>query len=245
MPDIRQTAFDIVHRLRAARSHVQIYSELHRTGGVFGYEAFIITGLPRAPDENLSDCALVSGWPSEWQHRYQTNRFMHVDPVISHIRGTTDPFLWQDAVDATGASRGMIVMNEARAYGLNEGLCVPFHQIDGSEAGVSFGGQQIQLSGDERAALHLVAIYAMSAAKAIARRRADDDDPDSPISPLTGREVECLKWSSGGKSAWEISVILSISRRTVEQHLASAARKLQTVSRIQAVAEALRRGIIH
>ena len=244
MPDVRQTAFDIVHRLKAAQSHVDIYAELNDTGAIFGYEAFIITGLPRAPNENLSDCALISGWPSEWQQRYQANRFVHIDPVISHIRGTTDPFLWQDAVDAAGSSHGMIVMNEARAYALNEGLCVPFHQLDGSEAGVSFGGQKIRLSSDERAALHLVAIYAMSAAKSITRRQTEDDDPDGPVSPLTGREVECLKWSSAGKTAWEISMILSISMRTVEQHLASAARKLQTVSRIQCVAEALRRGII-
>ena len=242
---VRQTAFDIVHRLRTARSQVEIYTELRATGVIFGYDAFIITGLPRNAHENLVDCKLVSGWPAGWEQHYQGSRFMHVDPVIAHIRGTADPFLWQEAVEATGASRGMNVMHEARAFGLAEGLCVPFHQIDGGEAGVSFGGEQIRLSADERAGLHLVAIYAMSAAKAIARRRDDGTEDEPPLSPLSGREIECLKWASAGKTAWETSVILSISMRTVEQHLANAARKMQVVSRTQCVAEALRRGIIN
>lgn len=243
-PSVRQTAFDIVHRLRAARSQFEVYTELRATGVIFGYDAFIITGLPRNAHENLADCKLVSGWPTAWEQHYQSSRFVHVDPVIAHIRGTADPFLWQEAVEATGAVRGMEVMHEARSFGLAEGLCVPFHHIDGSEAGVSFGGGQIHLSADERAGLHLVAIYAMSAAKAIARRHSDGTDNEPPLAPLSDREIECLKWASAGKTAWETSVILAISMRTVEQHLASASRKLRVVSRTQCVAEALRRGII-
>lgn len=244
MHQVRQVAFDAVNRLRAARSQVEIYAELRSAGSIFGYDAFIVTGLPRNPHENLADCKLISGWPAAWERRYQDNRFMHVDPVIAHIRATTEPFLWREAVEATGAVRGMNVMQEACAFGLDEGLCVPFHQIDGSEAGVSFGGQRICLSGDERAGLHLVALYAMAAARAIVRRRDGEIDADMPASPLTRREVECLKWAGAGKTAWETSVILSISARTVEQHLAAAARKFQVVSRTQCVAEALRRGII-
>jgi len=47
-----------------------------------------------------------------------------------------------------------------------------------------------------------------------------------------------------GKSSWDTSQILSISFRTVEDHLTRAARKLNAVNRVQALAEALRRGII-
>lgn len=43
---------------------------------------------------------------------------------------------------------------------------------------------------------------------------------------LTGREKECVKWSSMGKTAWEISCILSISERTVVAHLENAKRKV-------------------
>lgn len=42
---------------------------------------------------------------------------------------------------------------------------------------------------------------------------------------LTKRERECLQWIANGKSAYEISVILNISQRTVEAHLSSSKEK--------------------
>lgn len=244
MPDIRQFAFDVVHRLKEARTHVDIYTVLRSCGGTFGYEAFLIAGLPRAPHENLDDCSIISGWPPEWERRYQDRRYMHVDPVIRRVRGVADPFLWQDAAETEGTPQGMVVFDEARTFGLNAGLCVPFHQIDGSEAGVSFGGSRYAPTPDERAGLHLVAIYAMSSAKAIVRRGLEPEHEADAGTPLTERETECLKWAAAGKSAWDIGGILAISHRTAEQHLASASSKLGTVTRVQCVAEAIRRGLI-
>jgi DNA-binding CsgD family transcriptional regulator len=63
-------------------------------------------------------------------------------------------------------------------------------------------------------------------------------------SPLSRRERECLEWTSAGKTTWEIAAILEISQNTVDGYIASATRKLGAVNRAQAVAEALRRGLI-
>jgi LuxR family quorum sensing-dependent transcriptional regulator len=56
--------------------------------------------------------------------------------------------------------------------------------------------------------------------------------------------VECLKWAADGKTEWEISAILSISEHTADKHLANARRKLGAANRAQAVANAIRWGII-
>jgi len=61
---------------------------------------------------------------------------------------------------------------------------------------------------------------------------------------LSPRERECLKWAAVGKSEWEISQILGISEHTSEKHLLNAKAKLGAVNRVQAVAEAIRRGYI-
>lgn len=66
-----------------------------------------------------------------------------------------------------------------------------------------------------------------------------------PLSKLTDREIECLLWVSHGKTSWETGQILSLSERTVEHHLTSAAQKLKATSRVHAVATALRLGIIN
>ncbi|MDE4909968.1 LuxR family transcriptional regulator [Methylobacterium sp. 092160098-2] len=239
-----QSAFEVVAKLRSANCLEDILLELKLSGRIFGYDTFFMGRLPRSPTQNLLDCATLSGWPAEWERRYQAERFVQVDPVIRHIRRSVDPFLWREALVTPGGRDGQIVLEEARAFGLVEGFCVPLHHAGGGESGLSFGGQRLAPSNDERAALHLIGIYALSAARAILSRAVSADDEPPAAAHLTSREVECLKWSAVGKTAWEISVILSLSRRTVEQYLISAARKLGAVSRVQSVAEALRRGII-
>ncbi|MEZ2127332.1 MULTISPECIES: LuxR C-terminal-related transcriptional regulator [unclassified Sinorhizobium] len=67
---------------------------------------------------------------------------------------------------------------------------------------------------------------------------------DNPISLLTPREHEVLRWSAAGKSYWEIAVILGISERTVRFFMGNARRKLDVVSNTQAVAEAVWRGFL-
>jgi DNA-binding CsgD family transcriptional regulator len=61
---------------------------------------------------------------------------------------------------------------------------------------------------------------------------------------LTPREVEVLTWAARGKSAWEIGEILHIAKRTVDEHVQTAVRKLGAANRTQAVAIALLNRII-
>jgi DNA-binding CsgD family transcriptional regulator len=61
---------------------------------------------------------------------------------------------------------------------------------------------------------------------------------------LTARESEVLRWVANGKSAWEIGEILHITKRTVDEHVQTAVRKLGAVNRTHAVALGLRDGII-
>ena len=62
--------------------------------------------------------------------------------------------------------------------------------------------------------------------------------------PLTPREIEVLKWVARGKSAWDVSAILGIAKRTVEDHMHNAIGKLGASNRIEAVVIAIRDRII-
>ena len=68
--------------------------------------------------------------------------------------------------------------------------------------------------------------------------------PQTIKSKLTARETEVLRWVAHGKSAWEIGEILHITKRTVDEHVQTAVRKLGAVNRTHAVALALCDGII-
>lgn len=55
---------------------------------------------------------------------------------------------------------------------------------------------------------------------------------------ITERQLECLAWTQEGKSATDIGLILGISGRTVEGHLAKVCEHLGVRTRIQAVIKA-------
>jgi DNA-binding CsgD family transcriptional regulator len=62
--------------------------------------------------------------------------------------------------------------------------------------------------------------------------------------PLSERELECLRWVSLGKTAWETAQIMGRSQRTVEFHLVNATRKLSASNKIHAAVIAVRKGLI-
>jgi LuxR family quorum sensing-dependent transcriptional regulator len=66
----------------------------------------------------------------------------------------------------------------------------------------------------------------------------------SKLNSLTAREIEVLGWVARGKSAWEVGEILNIAKRTVDEHVQTAVRKMGAVNRTHAVALAIRDGII-
>lgn len=55
---------------------------------------------------------------------------------------------------------------------------------------------------------------------------------------LNDREIDALMWVARGKTSEEISLIMSISERTVNFHLNNARDKLGVVTRIQAAVKA-------
>jgi DNA-binding CsgD family transcriptional regulator len=61
---------------------------------------------------------------------------------------------------------------------------------------------------------------------------------------LSARELDCLKWTAEGKTAWEASVILGITERTVRFHLNAAREKLQCTTTAQAIAKAVKENMI-
>lgn len=66
----------------------------------------------------------------------------------------------------------------------------------------------------------------------------------SPGDALTAREVEVIKWTALGKTAWEVGQILSISEATVNKHLQMACSKWSCANKLQLVSNAIRLSLI-
>jgi DNA-binding CsgD family transcriptional regulator len=88
--------------------------------------------------------------------------------------------------------------------------------------------------------LQLFAVHAQDTAMRILV--PTEAQPERPA--LTPRELEALRWTMEGKTAWELGAVLGISERTAVMHLNNAMHKLNCVNKHQAVLKALRLGLI-
>jgi len=73
---------------------------------------------------------------------------------------------------------------------------------------------------------------------------SNPSDRPSPVVSLSPREQECLQWVSRGKSSADIGVILTLSPRTVDSYLEKVCSKFRVRTRIEAVAAAVRQGLV-
>jgi LuxR family transcriptional regulator, quorum-sensing system regulator BjaR1 len=113
----------------------------------------------------------------------------------------------------------------------------PFPGDTARSAGSGWGGPKAAVVERDLPLLHLIALSAFELLRRLRR------PPGVPI-PLTPREREVLSWAAQGKSAWETGEILGIAKRTVDEHVQTASRKLNAVNRTQAVVAALRERFI-
>jgi DNA-binding CsgD family transcriptional regulator len=69
-------------------------------------------------------------------------------------------------------------------------------------------------------------------------------DAASTVSPLTPRETEILRHVAEGRSNRQVAVGLGIAEQTVKHHVSSLLRKLNASRRTEAVALAIRQGLV-
>jgi len=180
---------------------------------------------------------LISTYPPAWTAQYLQKHYERVDPVIARALSDPEPFTWGMGSGSEGMSSVQReLLDDAAQYGIRCGFTIPIHDGRGPICAVTFAA-------DERLAefqscinqhgrvLQLMAIcfHAHVRPKLVLERTIDGVS-------LSPREFECLDWAAQGKTAWEISRILKISRRTAAFHLDNAKAKLGVHSVCHAVA---------
>lgn len=210
--------------------------------GRLGFTAIFggIVPFRRLPPAEVSARILFQHFPVEWADRYNSKGYLFRDPIVHRLRSDRMPFGWKDAyTTCSRRSDVTLIQGEASEFGLRHGHVVPISMIDGGLAAVSFGGRCIDSNTEHLSVLNFAASYAVGSYLHHAESRRQHHN-----GKLTPRESDCLLWASEGKTDWEISVILGISRPTVTKHLLSARQKLNAVNRAHLIGEAIRQKII-
>ncbi len=183
--------------------------------------------------------AAVQHFPSGWAARYVDRNYLPRDPIVHRLHNDRNLFTWSESYASSPHSRdARLIGGEAAEFGLTDGLVIPVSTLDLPIAALSFGGERDALSSDDQSALTFISHFAIGHWLGLRRPKS------TTVGRLTPREFDCLLWAGDGKTDWEISVILGISRPTVVKHIASAREKLGAVNKTHAVATAMRMKIL-
>ena len=165
------------------------------------------------------------------------------DPVMARLMTQSVPVVYDQQ---TYVAAGVGELWEMQApYGYRTGIAVKLHLpgnkhfllgVDRDEALPPSGAELMQTI----AGLQLLAAHALTAADRLLGAKLNKGD----LPKLTRRELDVLSWTAQGKTAWEVSVILGMSEKTVNFHLGNAMRKLGVSSKHQAVLKCVAAGLL-
>jgi len=190
-----------------------------------------------------SEFITIDNTPVAYRDSYEDTDGLRRDPVMQHCKRHSVPIIWNQD---TYTSAGLGAKWESQAkFGYRCGIALALHLPDGrhffmgidrDQALPQSAGELTRLVAD----LQLFAVHAQDAAQRVLLPAS----PQPELPALTPRELESLRWTMDGKTAWEVGGILGISERTAVLHVNNATHKLGCVNKHQAVLKALRLGLI-
>lgn len=225
-----------------ARNREEFSHEVARFTRSLDFETFsAITVVDHAIGR--SDFIVLDNCPTGFREAMDSPLLGQRDPVMQHCKRQSVPIVW-DQRTYVNEGAGELWETQAR-FGYRTGICLALHLPEGrhfvlgmdrNEALPSDAGALTRMVAD----MQLFAVHALDAALRVLLPA--EQQLEKPR--LTPRELECLRWTMDGKTAWEVGTILSISERTAVLHINNAMHKLGCNNKHQAVLKALRIGLI-
>ena len=225
-----------------AKSRDELQAELVRFTKQLGFETVSAIAVV---DHFLGDPEFIAvdNTPAGYREIFLDRNNGKRDPVAQHCRTKSVPIIW-DQSTYTNEGRGDMWERQAR-FGYRYGISLALHMPEGRHFLLGIDRDQALPKDPAEvtrlvAALQLFAVHAQEAALRILVPA--QSAPGLPA--LTPRELETLRWTMEGKTAWEVANVLGISERTAVLHANNAMHKLGCVNKHQAVLKALRLGLI-
>lgn len=224
-----------------AKTPLDFRRELVRFGESLGFKTIAATTI--VDRQSGPEFHSVDNTPLAYSQSFRDPSLGKADPVMQHCKRAAVPIIWDQD---TYVSRGKAdVWDDQARYGYRTGIALALHLPEGKHFVLGVDRDR-PLPRSPRtitrivADLQLFAVHAQDAAFRIFAPSSEQLEPP----PLTARELEALRWTMDGKTAWEVGAIMGISERTAVLHLQNATHKLNCVTKHQAVLKAVRLGIV-
>jgi DNA-binding CsgD family transcriptional regulator len=183
----------------------------------------------------------LNNFPLDWNTQYEKNSFIQIDPIVAHCNQSMLPMLWSEEL----FSKTPALWKSLKQQGLQHGWSQSIHDEErGLNSILSLARSHCPITAYELYENLGFTVFISHHLHALATQ-AQPQRPPRPQAPhLSPREIEVLKLSADGKTAYEVARILCLSERTVHFHVHSAIEKFGVNNKMAAVIAATRTGSI-
>ena len=180
---------------------------------------------------------MLNNYPGAWQARYAEQGYLMHDPTVRHGAASLLPVVWSETLFAQARP----LWEEARGHGLQVGWAQASRTPDGCIGMLTLARSHEPLSDAElRHSEANMSWLVHVAHQGLVRLQ----HPAVAAVALSAREAEVLRWMADGKTSAEAAIILDLSERTVNFHVANALRKLGAANKTSAVVKAALLGLL-
>lgn len=181
-----------------------------------------------------------TNFPGQYVRSYQDQKQQRCDPVVVASLASNVLLWWQQDTVASPDPAAQQALRERFAQGCCVGVSLPVRGKAGEFSIFSlWSSNRDGFSQAVSDGFHMLHTYALYVHEALFRNGRNNESHG-----LSDMELELLRWTALGKTAWEISVLVSLPERTVHYHLAEASRKLSAPNKTAAVCNALKAGLL-
>jgi DNA-binding CsgD family transcriptional regulator len=182
---------------------------------------------------------VLRGSVPAWCERYRARGYGRVDPLVAYSARQYVPVRWNELYySSAGAAQ---IYFDGINFGVTSGWAFPLYGPRVKVAYVNLIARSNGIAESIDLAMNLgnAQMLACYVHEVVQKLEMLLDYEVVEGKQLSGREIECLRWSADGKTSWEIAQILRLSERTIIFHLGNAVQKLGAVNRRQAVVRAI------
>jgi DNA-binding CsgD family transcriptional regulator len=206
-------------------------------------------------DIPLSEISSLKGFfaktdvPLGWKKKYIDRKFYLSDPRIWNTANSMENLVWdRDDFSKMGHDE---IFDGVAEYGVQSGVAVSYLTPDKNMnvMNVNFSGRLATQNQKEKVKAKLplfsrVMTLYQAVASGLIRENVTGSMQQIQLMALTNREAEILKHLASGSSYFVIADNLNITESTVRFHLKNIVDKLKCTNKIEALALALRSGLI-
>ena len=225
--------------LASATTREELLSGLTEASRLLGFDNFSF-GIRSSLPVSSPKIEFVANYSQRYQQIYETENYLEVDPTVLHAMTSTSPFVWHEKMFASARP----LWEESIAAGLSHGWAQSSRIRSGVAGMLSLSRSDEPLTKSELGHITPRLVWFNQLSQIGLHEVLLKEVVNVAHIQLTDRESEIMRWTADGKTAADISIILSVAERTVNFHISNVLEKFNVSNKIAASVQAVLLGII-